>query len=80
MGTDGLVVEYGGDTFSCYDVDYFSPGVRKLDNVMSPRLFATQYRPAQVEVFALGEALGERAWLRALSLKALSLEGYAVRL
>jgi len=73
LGDDGLVVEYGGDTLSRYDVS-FSPGETRLGNVTNPRLFATKYRPPQLKLFALEEALGEGGWL-----KALGLEGYAAR-
>ncbi len=58
LSTDGLVVEYGEDALSRYDDVSFSPGARKPDNMVSLRLFATKYRPAQFEVFALDEALG----------------------
>ncbi len=68
-----LVVEYGGDTLSRYDVS-FSPGAPRLGAVTNPRLFATRYRPPQLKLFALDEVLGEGGWL-----KALGLEGYAAR-
>lgn len=73
LGDDGLVVEYGGDALSRYDVS-FSRGETRLRNVTNPRLFATRYRPAQLKLFALEEALGEGGWL-----KALGLDGYAAR-
>ena len=73
LGDGGLVLEYGGDALSRYDVS-FSPGSPKLGNVTNPRLFATKYRPPQLKLFALDEVLGEGGWL-----KALGLEGYAAR-
>ncbi len=73
LGDGGLVVEYGGDALSRYDVS-FSPGETGLGAVTNPRLFATRYRPAQLRLFALDEVLGEGGWL-----KALGLEGYAAR-
>jgi hypothetical protein len=73
LGDGGLVVEYGGDALSRYDVS-FSPGNPRLENVTNPRLFATRYRSPQLKLFALDEALGEGGWL-----KALGLEGYAAR-
>ncbi len=44
LGDGGLVVEYGGDTLSRYDVS-FSPSETKLGSVTNPRLFATKHRP-----------------------------------
>jgi hypothetical protein len=73
LGDTGLVVEYGGEALSRYDVSY-SPGAPKLDGVTNPRLFATRYRPAQLKLFALEETLGEAGWL-----KALRLQEYAAR-
>ncbi len=73
LGDGGLVLEYGGDALSRYDVS-FSPGAPRLGNVTNPRLFATKYRPPQLKLFALEEALGGGGWL-----KALGLEGYAAR-
>jgi len=73
LGEGGLVVEYGGDALSRYDVS-FSPGDTRLGNVTDPRLFATRYRPPQLKLFALDEVLGEGGWL-----KALGLEDYAAR-
>ncbi|HEV8045506.1 MAG TPA: hypothetical protein VGP38_10015 [Rubrobacter sp.] len=69
LGENGLVVEYGGDALSRYDVS-FSPGETRLGNVTNPRLFATKYRPPQLKLFALEEALGEGGWLKALGLPA----------
>jgi hypothetical protein len=66
-------VECGGDTLSRYDVS-FAPGETKLVSVTNPRLFPTKYRPPQLKLFALDEALGEGGWL-----KALGLEAYAPR-
>jgi len=71
LGDGGLVVEYGGDTLSRYDVSW-SPGSPRLGEVTNPRLFATKHRPPQLKLCALEEALGEGGWL-----KALGLEGYA---
>jgi putative transposase len=73
LGDEGLVVEYGGDALSRYDV-LFSPGSPRLERVANPRLFATKYRPPQLKLFSLDEALGEAGWL-----KALALDGYAAR-
>ena len=75
-GDDGLVVEYGGDTLSRYDVS-FSPGsprTVRLEAVTNATLFTTRHRPPQLKLFALEEALGEDGWL-----KALGLDGYAAR-
>jgi len=68
-----LIVEYGGDALSRYDVS-FSPGAPRLEDVTNARLFATRHRPPQLKLFALEEALGERGWLTALAL-----DGYAAR-
>jgi len=73
LGDDGLVVEYGGDTLSRYDVS-FSPGAPRLEDVTNARLLATRHRPPQLKLFALEEALGEGGWLTALAL-----DGYAAR-
>ena len=73
LGTDGLVVEYGRDTLSRYDV-VFSAGSPKLEAVTNARLFATRHRAPQLKLFALEEALGEGGWL-----KVLGLDGYANR-
>ncbi len=73
LGDRGLVVEYGSDTLSRYDV-LFSPGSPRLGNVTNPRLFSTKHRPPQLKLFALEDALGEGGWL-----KALGLPGYAAR-
>jgi putative transposase len=73
LGDGGLVVEYGGDALSRYDVS-FSPGETKLGSVTNPHLFATKHSPPQLKLFALDEALGEGGWL-----KALGLEEYAAR-
>lgn len=75
LGMDGLVVEYGGDTLSRYDVS-FTPDVPKLEDVTNPRLYDTKYQRShlQLKLFALEEVLGESGWL-----KALSLDGYAAR-
>lgn len=73
LGIDGLVVEYGGDTLSRYDVS-LSSGETKLEAVTNPRLLATKYRTPQLKLFALDDVLGEDGWL-----KALRLDGYAVR-
>jgi transposase len=69
LGDDGLVVEHGGLTLSRYDVS-FSGGGRRLEAVTNPRLFATGHRSPQLKLFALGEALGEGGWLKALRLEA----------
>jgi hypothetical protein len=71
LGDDGLVVEYGGETLSRYDVS-FSPGAPRLDAVTNVRLYATRHRSPQLKLFALEEALGDTGWL-----KALALDGYA---
>lgn len=73
LGDGGLVLEYGGDALSRYDVS-FSTGETKLGNVTNPRLFDTRYRSPQLKLFALEEALGEGGWV-----KALGLDGYAAR-
>jgi hypothetical protein len=73
LGDDGLVVEYGGDALSRYEVA-FSPGETRLESVTNPRLFATRYRSPQLKLFALEDALGPGGWL-----KALGLGGYAPR-
>ena len=73
LGIDGLVVEYGGDTLSRYDVS-LSSGETKLEAVTNPRLLATKYRTPQLKLFALYDILGEDGWL-----KVLRLDGYAVR-
>jgi putative transposase len=73
LGEDDLVIEYGGDTLSRYDVS-FSPGAPKLEAVRNARLFATRHRPPQLKLFTLGEALGKGGWLTALAL-----DGYAAR-
>ena len=73
LGEDGLVVEYGGDALSRYDVSY-SRDETRLGAVTNPRLFATKYRPPQLKLFALEDALGEAGWL-----KAIGLDGYAPR-
>ena len=57
LGDDGLVVEYGGETLSRYDVS-FSPGETGLDAVTNPRLFATRYRTPQLKFFAIEDVLG----------------------
>ena len=57
LGEDDLVIEYGGDTLSRYDVS-FSPGAPKLEAVTNARLFATRHRPPQLKLFALEDALG----------------------
>lgn len=71
------MVEHGGAPLSRYDVS-FSPSETMLWAVTNPRLFATRHRSAQLKLFApeeaLGEALGEAGWL-----KALRLEAYATR-
>jgi transposase InsO family protein len=72
LGNGGLVVEYGGQTLSRYDVSF--SGARKLGEVKNPKLFVTGYRSAQLKLFALEEMLGEGGWL-----KALRLEEYAAR-
>ncbi len=73
LGDDGLVVEYGGETLSRYDVS-FSSGAQRLDAVTNVRLYATRHRSPQLKLFALEEALGDTGWL-----KALALDGYAPR-
>jgi hypothetical protein len=57
LGDGGLVVEYGGDTLSRYDVS-FSPGAPRLGGVTNARLFATRHRSPQLKLFGLEEALG----------------------
>lgn len=74
LGDGDLVVEHRGQTLSRYDVS-FSPGETKLGSVTNPRPFATRYRPPQLKLFALEEALGEGGRLEALGLE----EGYAPR-
>ena len=74
LGDGGLMVEYGGDTLSRYDVS-FSPGAPKLEAVTNARLFVTRYRPPQLKLFALEQAPGENGWLKALGLR----DGYAAR-
>ena len=69
----GLVVEYGGDTLSRYDVS-LAPGETKLVSATDPRLFPTKHPPRQLKLFALDKALVEGEWL-----KALGLEAYAPR-
>ena len=73
LGNDGLVLEYGGDALSRYDVS-FSSGETHLEAVTNPRLLATRYRTPQLKLFALDDVLGEDGWL-----KALRLDGYALR-
>ncbi|MGB3683570.1 MAG: hypothetical protein WA990_13920 [Rubrobacteraceae bacterium] len=81
LGSEGLIVEYGGQTLSRYDVSLSSVvassnGKRFLQDVSNPRLFTTNYgrnRP-QLRLFGLEEVLGEKGWL-----KALRLEDYASR-
>ena len=77
LDNDGLVVEYGGQTLSRYDVSLSSGSAkRSLEDVSNARLFTTSYgqnRP-QPRLFALEETLGEGGWL-----KALRLEDYALR-
>lgn len=73
LGDGGLVVEYGGDTLSRYDVS-FSPGASRLDGITNARLFATRHRSPQLKLFPLEEALGSDGWL-----KAIGLDGYATR-
>lgn len=67
LGEDGLVVEYGGDALSRYDVS-FSLSETRLGNVTNPRLFATRHRTPQLKLFGLDDALGEGGWLKALRL------------
>ena len=78
LGSDGLVVEYGGQTLSRYDVSLTSGagGKRSLENVTNPRLFTTSHGQnwPQLRLFELEEMLGEGGWL-----KALRLEDYAMR-
>lgn len=66
-GEEGLVVEYGGDALSRYDVS-FSLSETRLGNVTNPRLFATRHRTPQLKLFGLDDALGEGGWLKALRL------------
>ncbi len=73
LGDGGLVVEYGSDTLSRYDVA-FSTGAPRLAEVTNARLFATKHRPLQLKLFNLEDALGRNGWL-----KALGLDGYAAR-
>jgi hypothetical protein len=65
LGTDGLSVEYGGQTLSSYDVSLSED--TKLREVTNPGLFVTRYRTPQPRLFGLDE-LGEDGWLRALEL------------
>jgi len=71
IGTDGLAVEYAGQTLSRYDIS-LTPGKRKLEKVTNPRLFATRYRSPQLRLFELQDLLGDTGWLKALRLR-----GYA---
>ena len=75
LGTDGLSVEYAGQTLSRYDVS-LSSREAKLEDVTNPHLFATGYRRSrpQLRLFGLEEALGAGGWL-----KMLRLGGYAPR-
>src|SRR5215218_10600566 len=73
LDDEGLVVEYGGDTLSPYDVS-FAPGESKLVSATDPRLFPTKHHPRQLKLFALDKALVEGEWQ-----KALGLEAYAPR-
>lgn len=69
LGEDDLVVEYGGQPLSRYDVS-FSPGNPRLEAVINARLFATRYRPPQLKLFSLEDVLGDAGWLKALGLPA----------
>jgi hypothetical protein len=69
----GLVMEYGGDTLSHYEVS-FAPCETKPVSVTNPRLFPTKHVAPQLKLFALDEALGEGGWL-----KAFGPEAYAPR-
>ena len=67
-----LAVEYAVRTLSRYDVLLSRDAM--LEEVTNPRLFSTPHVAAQLKLFGLEDALGEAGWL-----KALRLEGYAVR-
>lgn len=69
LGDGDLVVEYGGQPLSRYDVS-FSPSNPRLEAVTNARLFATRYRPPQLKLFVLEDVLGEAGWLKALGLPA----------
>ena len=73
LGDGSLSVEYDGRTLSHYEVS-FSSRTGKLEEVRSPRVFATGYRSPQLRLFELQDLLGDAGWL-----KALKLEEYAVR-
>ena len=72
LGGGEMAVEYAGRTLSRYDVLLSRDTM--LEEVMNPRLFSTPHVAAQLKLFGLEDALGEAGWL-----KALRLEGYAVR-
>lgn len=74
LGAEGLAVEYAGDTLARYEASY-SPQNNRLQQVKSPRLFATRhhYSP-QLRLFELDAALGKSGWIKALRTK-----GYAPR-
>ena len=74
LGKESLAVEFAGDTLARYDVEY-SAETNRLREVKRPRLFETAHQRslAQLRLFKL-YALGEAGWL-----KALKLEGYALR-
>ncbi len=62
-----LVVEYGGETLSAYDVDLAPGGEagKKLRTVGRPRLFETSYASAQLRLFAMNDV----GWLKAMKLQ-----------
>ena len=72
LGGGEMAVEYAGRTLSRYDVLLSRDAM--LEEVTNPRLFSTPHVAAQLKLFGLEDALGEAGWL-----KALRLEGYAVR-
>lgn len=74
LGTDGLAVEFAGDTLARYEVDYRRAG-GGLRQVHTPELFETVHRRSrpQPRLFELEDVLGAN-WL-----KALRLDGYATR-
>lgn len=62
-------MEYGGETFSRYEVAAYRPGSGRtpgrLGEVRSPELFETVYRLPRHRLFGLEEVLGEDGWLKA---------------
>lgn len=61
-----LIVEYGGETLSAYDVDLApgSPG-KDLRTVGRPRLFETSYTLAQLRLFTMNNV----SWLKVMKLQ-----------